>query len=165
MVNERKITRTSFNPRVLMEKAVEIMRQSVPEGRVDGSPSPKVGAVLVCPDGSVVTAARGELLEGNHAEFILLERKCVGERLDGCVLFTTLDPCLNRNQPKRGRSFNILRSSAAIMRNPATNWATVARCTPKWAGVLDIGPWIGPRWTDRPMINQTLSVTVQRNLR
>ena len=50
--------------------AVEVMRESVPERRADGSPSPKVGAVLVRPDRSVVTGARGELRDGNHAELI-----------------------------------------------------------------------------------------------
>lgn len=91
-----------------MERAIEVMRQSVPEHRTAGSPSPKVGAVLVRPDGSTETASRGELREGNHAEFILLERKCIGERLDGCILFTTLEPCLNRNHPKRGCSRHIV---------------------------------------------------------
>jgi len=38
------------------------------EQRTDGKPSPFVGAVLVRPDGSIETAARGELREGNHAE-------------------------------------------------------------------------------------------------
>ncbi|MFQ5702347.1 MAG: ATP-binding protein [Acidobacteriota bacterium] len=99
---------TAFDPRRMMQKAVEVMRESVAERRADGSPSPKVGAVLVRPDGSVVTAARGELRDGNHAEFLLLERKCVGERLDGCVLFTTLEPCLNRNHPKRGCARHIV---------------------------------------------------------
>jgi ATP-dependent DNA helicase RecG len=97
-----------LNPRRLMEKAVEVMQQSVPEHRPDGSPSPSVGAVLVCPDGSILTAARGELREGNHAEFILIERKCIGERLDGCILFTTLEPCLNRNHPKQGCARHIV---------------------------------------------------------
>jgi ATP-dependent DNA helicase RecG len=92
----------------MMERAIEVMRQSVPERRPDGSPSPKVGAVLVRPDGSIETASRGELREGNHAEFILLERKCIGERLDGCTLFTTLEPCLNRNHPKRGCARHIV---------------------------------------------------------
>jgi ATP-dependent DNA helicase RecG len=98
----------STDSRRMMERAVEVMRQSVPERRADGSPSPKVGAVLVRPDGSEVTAARGELREGNHAEYILLERKCLGERLDGSVLFTTLEPCLDRNQPKRGCARHIV---------------------------------------------------------
>lgn len=93
---------SGFDPRTMMEKAVEVMRRSVHEHRPDGSPSPLVGALIVRPDGSVETAARGELRDGNHAECILLERKCVAERLDGCVLFTTLEPCLNRDYPKRG---------------------------------------------------------------
>ena len=58
--------------------------------------------------GSVVTAARGELRDGNHAEFTLLERKCLGEKLDGCVLFSTLEPCLDRNAPKRGCARHIV---------------------------------------------------------
>lgn len=99
---------TDFDPRTMMEKAIEVMRLSVPEHRQDGSPSPMVGAVIVRPGGSVETAARGELRDGNHAEFILLERKCVAERLDGCVLFTTLEPCLNRNHPKRGCARHIV---------------------------------------------------------
>ncbi len=87
-------------PREMMELAVTVMRQSVPEHRPDGSPSPSVGAVLLRPDGSFEMAARGELREGNHAEYALLERKCIGERLDGSVLFTTLEPCLNRQAEK-----------------------------------------------------------------
>lgn len=95
-------TKQKFDPRRLMKKAVDVMRQSVPELRQDGKPSPRVGAVLLRPDGTIEIAARGELREGNHAEFTLLERKCVGEKLDGCILFATLEPCLNRNHPKRG---------------------------------------------------------------
>jgi ATP-dependent DNA helicase RecG len=91
-----------FIPRKLMELAIDVMRKSVSEPRADGSPSPLVGAVLVKPDGSIESACRGELRHGNHAEFTLLERKCFGEKLDGGVLFSTLEPCLNRNHPKRG---------------------------------------------------------------
>lgn len=101
----KKATR---DPRMLMEKAIEVMRQSVPEDREDGQPSPKVGAVLWRPDGTIETACRGELRAGNHAEFTLLERKCVNENLAGCVLFATLEPCLNRNEPKRGCARHIL---------------------------------------------------------
>lgn len=93
-----------LDTRKLMERTIEVMKESVAEHREDGTPSPKVGAVLVRPDGSVETAARGELRDGNHAEFTLLERKCIGEKLEGCVLFSTLEPCLDRNHPKRGCS-------------------------------------------------------------
>jgi hypothetical protein len=67
--------KSKFNPRKLMEKAIEVMRSSVAEKRTDGKPNPLVGAVLVRSDGSIETSARGELREGNHAEFTLLERK------------------------------------------------------------------------------------------
>ena len=45
-----------LTPRKLMELAIEVMRQSVPEPQTDGKASPKVGAVLVKPDGTVETA-------------------------------------------------------------------------------------------------------------
>src|ERR1043166_2558644 len=88
MTDQRK-----FNPRKMMEKAIEAMQRSVAERRGDGKKSPLVGAVLVKPDGSTETAFRGELREGDHAEYTLLERKHGNERLDGCVLFATLEPC------------------------------------------------------------------------
>lgn len=115
-----------FDPRKMMEKAIEVMRSSVAEKRTDGKPNPLVGAVLVRPDGSIETAARGELREGNHAEFTLLERKCVGEKLDGSILFATLEPCLNRNHPKRGCARHIVS----------------ARIREVWVGIEDDNPTV-----------------------
>jgi len=115
-----------FEPRKMMERAIEVMRTSVAEDRSDGKPNPHVGAVLVRPDGSIETAARGELREGNHAEFTLLERKCVGEKLDGSVLFATLEPCLNRNHPKRGCARHIVS----------------ARIKEVWVGIEDDNPTV-----------------------
>ena len=91
-----------YEPRELMELAIEVMRQSVSEPRDDGKASPKVGAVLVKPDGTVETAYRGELRHGDHAEFTLLERKNRGNKLDGSTLFATLEPCAPgaRRDPK-----------------------------------------------------------------
>lgn len=97
-----------FDPRKLMQKAIAVMRESVAEYREDDSPSPMVGAVLWQPDSPTVTAARGELRDGDHAEFTLLERKCVSDRLDDSILFTTLEPCLERNDPKRGCAKHIV---------------------------------------------------------
>lgn len=86
----------------MMELAVEVMRESVNEPRDDGAVPPKVGAVLWKPDGTIETAARGELRYGDHAEFTLLERKNRSNRLDGSILFATLEPCAPgaRNHPK-----------------------------------------------------------------
>ncbi len=71
-----------INPRKMMERAIQVMRESIGEARDDGKPNPLVGAVLLRPDGTTENACRGELREGNHAEFTLLERKCVGEKLE-----------------------------------------------------------------------------------
>ena len=92
----------TFDIRQMMEKAVEVMELSIAEGRTDGKESPLVGAVLVKFDGSVETAHRGELREGDHAEYTLLERKNRASKLDGAVLFATLEPCAPgaRNHPK-----------------------------------------------------------------
>ena len=43
----------SFDPRKLMEQAIEVMRRSVDEPRKDDKASPKVGVVLRKPDGTV----------------------------------------------------------------------------------------------------------------
>jgi len=80
--------------------AIDVMNKSVNEPREDGKVPPKVGAVLLFPDGRVETAFRGELREGDHAEFTLLERKFPNENLEGCILYTTLEPCMERNPPK-----------------------------------------------------------------
>ncbi len=104
--------KTVLDPRAMMLKAIEVMHQSIHEPQRD-KPSPKVGAVLVKPDGSVITASRGELREGDHAEFTLLERKCHGEDLAGGILFATLEPCLDRLLPKRGCARHIVNARIA----------------------------------------------------
>ena len=48
---------------------------------------------MVRQDLTYETAFRGELREGDHAEFTLLERKCRSEKVEGNVLFATLEPC------------------------------------------------------------------------
>ena len=81
-----------YNSREYMELAIKVMNDSIQEPR-DDKISPNVGAVLIKPDGSVETAYRGELREGDHAEFTLLERKNRATPLNGSTLFATLEPC------------------------------------------------------------------------
>jgi ATP-dependent DNA helicase RecG len=115
-----------YEPRELMELAIEVMRKSVPEPRTDGKASPKVGAVLVKPDGKIETACRGELRHGDHAEFTILERKNRGNKLDGSNLFATLEPCAPgaRRDPKLGCAERIV----------------LARIKEVWVGIQDPDP-------------------------
>lgn len=89
-----------FNPRPYMELAIEEMNKSLNEPRADGKVPPKVGAILLFPDGKIERAHRGELRDGDHAEYTLLERKLGNKKLDDCILFTTLEPCVERTPPK-----------------------------------------------------------------
>lgn len=104
--------------RKYMELAVEVMRQSIPEPRDDGKATPSVGAVLVLPgDGGdqIITAARGEMRHGDHAEFTVLERKCRDRDVSGGVLFSTLEPCAPgaRQPPKTGCAERIVNARIA----------------------------------------------------
>ena len=94
------MAKKKYSDRELMQIAIDVMNQSINEPRPDGKVPPKVGAVLLFPDGRIETAYRGELREGDHAEFTLLERKLAKENLQGSILFTTLEPCVERNSPK-----------------------------------------------------------------
>jgi len=86
-----------------MKLAIEAMKKSVDELNKD-APNPRVGAVLVFPDGTYETAYnRGEFREGDHAEYTLLDKKHRTKDLSDCWLFATLEPCgpKARNFPKQ----------------------------------------------------------------
>jgi len=78
--------------KMFMELAIDTMLDSKPENRTDKT-SPLVGAVLVTTNGRVEKACRGELSEGDHAEYTLLERKLDSDDLTGSALYVTLEPC------------------------------------------------------------------------
>ena len=109
-----------------MELAVDVMKKSIAEVRSDGKATPLVGAVLLKEDGTVETAARSELRDGDHAEFTLLERKNRHCRLDGARLFSTLEPCAPgaRSHPKLGCAERIV----------------LARIKDVWIGIEDPDP-------------------------
>ena len=117
-----------LGPRKLMEQAIEVMRHSVSEPRADGKVNPLVGAALWKPDGTVETACRGELRDGDHAEYALLERKSRAQKLDGAVLFATLEPCApgSRRHLKLGCAERIV----------------LARIKEVWIGIEDPDPTV-----------------------
>lgn len=112
-----------FDSRKYMQLAVEAMIKSIDEPRTDGKISPKVGAVLIKPDGSVEIGYRGELRYGDHAEFTVLERKNRHADLTGSKLFATLEPCApgSRRHPKLGCAERIVN----------------ARIKEVWVGIAD----------------------------
>jgi pyrimidine deaminase RibD-like protein/NTP pyrophosphatase (non-canonical NTP hydrolase) len=82
----------------------DFMRMAIDEARKckgeDERSHPKVGAVVV-KDGLVLAVAyRGELADGEHAEFTALEKKLSADALANSTVYTTLEPCTSRNHPK-----------------------------------------------------------------
>jgi len=114
------------NPRMLMEQAIKVMHDSIPEHRCDDKAVPRVGAVLWKPDGTVESASRGELRDGDHAEYTLLERKNRHCKLDDCILFSTLEPCA-----PNVRTFPKLSCAERIV---------LARIKEVWVGIEDPDP-------------------------
>jgi ATP-dependent DNA helicase RecG len=117
-----------LDARKMMELAVKVMSSSQCEHRDDGKILPAVGAVLRKVDGTVETACRGELRAGDHAEYEVLERKNFGSKLDGAVLFTTLEPCAPgaRQDPKKSCAERVVS----------------ARVAEVWVGIEDPDPTV-----------------------
>ena len=85
------------NPDYHFERmAVDEARKSSAE---DDRPHPLVGCVVVKNGQVLATSHRGET-KGNHAEYIALEIKLKDSTLAGCTVYTTLEPCTKRNNPK-----------------------------------------------------------------
>jgi ATP-dependent DNA helicase RecG len=117
-----------------MERAIEVMRDSIDEPREDGKPQPKVGAVLYKADGKIQTACRGELRDGDHAEFTLMERKNRHNKLDGSILLTTLEPCA-----RGARTENKMSCAERIV---------LSRIKQVWIGIQDPDPTVDRKGID-----------------
>jgi pyrimidine deaminase RibD-like protein len=83
--------------RDFMALAIDVARkcQSKPD-------DPLVGAIAVAKGQILGKAHRGEVEAGEHAEYTLLERHLKDIPLAGATVYTTLEPCTERNPPKIG---------------------------------------------------------------
>ena len=81
----------------LMKEAIKESHKSRPEHTK--KTDPLVGAIIATEDGVILGAAhRGELREGEHCEFTLIERKLRDKNLKDCVLYVTLEPCTDESR-------------------------------------------------------------------
>ena len=109
-----------------MQLAIDTMMNSINEPRDDGKESPKVGAVLLKPMEQLKL-----LIVANYVMVIMPNLLCLRERtvlkkLDGSILFATLEPCAPgaRRHPKLGCAERIVN----------------ARIKEVWVGIEDPDP-------------------------
>lgn len=120
MKNPNEFSRNEIK---LMEETIKASRNSKAED--PQKITPEVGAGILFPNGEIVTASRGELGEGDHAEFTLLQKKVNGRDLSGCILATTLEPCTTRKK-----------------HTPCSEWILGSKIKDVIVAVLDPNPFI-----------------------
>jgi pyrimidine deaminase RibD-like protein len=90
-------------PQHTQDSDLHFERMAVDEARKsnaeDDRARPFVGCVVVKNGQVLATSHRGEV-KGNHAEYIALEIKLKDASIAGCTVYTTLEPCTKRNNPK-----------------------------------------------------------------
>ena len=79
------------------QKAIELSRKCQAE---PGKNSPLVGAVVVKDGKEIAATYRGARNPGEHAEFLALEKELKDEVIAGATVYTTLEPCTVRNDPR-----------------------------------------------------------------
>lgn len=96
----------------MSEEDIKYMRMAIEEARKckgeDSRVHPKVGALIVLNGSVIATAHRGEIGEGQHAEFTALEKKLSTTSVAGATVYTTLEPCTARNHPKVPCAFRLI---------------------------------------------------------
>lgn len=83
--------------RIFSEQAIIIARKSVAE---DNRLHPHVGVVIVKDGNVLATGFRGESGDGNHGEYCALKKLNEAD-VQGATVYTTLEPCSERNPPKK----------------------------------------------------------------
>ena len=96
--------------RKFCEMAVAEARKSIAED--DGRPHPYVGVVIVKDGKILATGFRGESGKGDHGEFCAL-KKLNGGDAQGATIYTTLEPCSERNPPKKSCTERLIAAKVA----------------------------------------------------
>jgi pyrimidine deaminase RibD-like protein len=86
-----------FFDRAFCELAVAEARKSI--GENDGRLHPHVGAVVAKDGKLLATGHRGENGKGDHAEYSAMQKMNKTD-VEGCTVYTTLEPCSIRKLPK-----------------------------------------------------------------
>lgn len=100
--------------RPFCQQAVELAKKSVAEN--DGELHPCVGVVIVKDQKVIATGYRGETGEGAHAEFCALKKlnsDVDNVDLSDCTVYTTLEPCSERNPPKVSCATRLIKAKTA----------------------------------------------------
>jgi pyrimidine deaminase RibD-like protein/SAM-dependent methyltransferase len=92
-----------------------LMRQAITEAEnsqsEDSGVHPKVGALIVAPDGSILQRAHRGEEPGCHAEYLCIKKaRDAYQNLEECLLFVTLEPCTARGPDKKACCTHILES-------------------------------------------------------
>lgn len=104
-----ELIQTCFD-RKFCEAAIVESKKSITED--DGEPHPCVG-VLIVKDGKILaTGHRGESGDGDHGEYCAL-KKLNETDLQGATVYTTLEPCTERNPPKKSCTERLIASKVA----------------------------------------------------
>jgi pyrimidine deaminase RibD-like protein len=96
--------------RIFSEGAIIQARKSIAED--DGKPHPYVGVVIVKDGNVLATGFRGESGEGDHGEYCALKKLNQAD-LRGATVYTTLEPCSERNPPKKSCTERLIDAKVA----------------------------------------------------
>jgi pyrimidine deaminase RibD-like protein len=96
--------------RKFSELAVAEARKSIAED--DGRPHPYVGVVIVKDGKILATGFRGESGKGDHGEYCALKKVNEAD-VQGATVYTTLEPCSERNPPKKSCTERLINARVA----------------------------------------------------
>jgi pyrimidine deaminase RibD-like protein len=95
--------------RIFCKEAVSLARKSVAE---DDRPHPYVGVVIVKDGKILATGFRGESGKGDHGEYCALKKLNEADA-QGATVYTTLEPCSERNPPKKSCTERLIDAKVA----------------------------------------------------